>query len=126
LIRILMLGLTRGSPPVNLILSTPKFARIVTIRIISSKASILSCSNQSLLSVGIQYIHRILHLSVTEMRSFLATLPKLSTRLLFRSIIRRQYTHLSNIINDRLRYNFSPDLVDFITPSGPLRIFINI
>ena len=63
---------SKGSPPVIRILFTPKPTRILVRRVISSKLNISSLGRNWYLSQniseGMQYGHRKLHRSVTEIR----------------------------------------------------------
>ncbi len=59
---------TSGSPPVKRIFFTPSDSIIRTTLKISSSVSTSSCGITATPCLGIQYLHRRLHLSVTEIR----------------------------------------------------------
>jgi len=70
---------TSGSPPVTFRLRTPSLTKIPSIRVSSSKLRISCFGSQASPSAGMQYEHRKLHRSVTEIRRSLATRPKVSS-----------------------------------------------
>ena len=74
---------SRGSPPVRRIFSTPRDTNIPAILSISSNVMISSrfMNGKSFpkTSLGMQYLHLKLHLSVTEILKSLRGLPNLST-----------------------------------------------
>src|SRR5699024_5128373 len=72
----------KGSPPVKRIFWTPKLANFSAKRVISSKLNSSLLGKKTLsspkTSLGIQYVHLKLHVSVTEIRKSLKGLPKCS------------------------------------------------
>ncbi len=71
----------RGSPPVSRISSTPDCKNSPARRVISSKVRISLRSIHSYCSSGMQYTHRKLHRSVTDILRSLSSRPRVSLML---------------------------------------------
>ena len=69
---------TVGSPPVTFSERTPSPTKIPRSRVSSSKVSSSDRGSQASPSAGMQYVHRKLQRSVTEIRRSSATRPKVS------------------------------------------------